>query len=199
MKKKTFPPFVAGHVVQQILTPESRGQIRFAIDWMDDDGLYGQFPEFSEQSEAWKEEVEIILKKAQEVLTVLHDDPEFHGLFGSPDRQNMGWDTNQVLMESMDPPRGWYIWSINLGDNHNLALIFTQKKELVITTDQFQHRGDHTKDFHWRLRHDRSPNGYGALKTDSHRLFVALNVLSNPERAKAYLRARLHHLETFSD
>jgi hypothetical protein len=140
-----------------------------------------------------------MLKKAQEILTQLHDDPEFHCLFGSPDHQNMGWTTNEVLMQAANPPRGWRIWNVNLGDNHNLSLIFTQDKKLVITTDQFQHRGDHTNDFHWLLRHDRRSDGSYELQSDSHRLSVALKVLSDLDRAKAYLRARLHFSETFTD
>jgi hypothetical protein len=196
---KATKPFVPLHIVHPILAPESRQKIRFAVDPWDDDGLYGQFPEFSEQSEAWKQEVEDMLKKVQEVLTVLHDDPELHCLFSSPDHQNMGWTTNQILMESVDPPRGWRIWCVNLGDNRNLALIFTQNRKLIITTDQFQWRSDKTDEFHWLLRHDRRPDGLYRLKTDSHRLSVVLKVLSDPERAKAYLLARLHCLESISD
>ena len=193
-------PYAPQHtgLVKTILSPESRAKITLRVDAWDDDGLYGQFPEITKQSELWKGEMLALFKKAEDVLAGLLEDSEFANFFKETVRLSMGWTVNEVLINSANPPCGWHIWSVNLGDNKNLALVFTDQKRLVLGTHQYVYQDDHTQPFHWFLRHDAKPAIHAALRMDN-RLHCVLNVLSDPERAKTFLRAKIHFMETFHE
>jgi len=198
MKTKAFVE--PSSLVKHLLPPEERAKIRFVVNPFDDNGLFDQFPEISEQSEAWTKEAETLFAKAKDVIATLIDAPEYKEYFRNSVHLNMGWKINEVLAQLANPPRGWHIWSINLNDNKNLGLVFTESGELIIVTHQYQHQDDYTQGFHWLLRHDSGGLGrYMELKVDSHRLHQVLTVLADPEKARAYFRARIHCLETFTD
>jgi hypothetical protein len=194
------PHFSVGATIhRQILSPESRLRIASVPNWRDYDGLWGQFPELSKVSESWKREMDDLFDRATRVLTSLSRSKEFRGYFGKPSRIDMGWKFDEVLKNFKTPPMGHHLWSINLGDNHNLGLVFTSTNQLVVVTDQYCHQGDHNADFHWLLRHDDKLGHHHALKMDSHRLRMILMVLSNRKNTEKYLRAKLFVHETFRD
>lgn len=188
-------PFQApSYVTRAYLSSAERSKIQFAVDYFDDTGLYGQFPEERESLKAWENEFSELLKKAQAVISEVSKLPEF-GDFFKPEPIHMGWKINEVLAQVKNPPKGIFIWSINLNDNKNLGLVFTEDGKLVVITHQFQHQNEHTESFHWMLRHDEKFARHIALKMDSRRLHAALKILSDPGKARQYFRARIHAVE----
>lgn len=179
-----------------LLTDEERAKIVRAVKAFDDTGLFGQFSEQAGALDDWTKQIETMMEATKAVMGKIVKEKRFAKFFEKPDSLPMGWSTNQILLEAESHPQGWSIWSMNLGDNRNLRLVYTTNGDLILVNDMYQYQGEHTKDFHWFLRHDARPGGIKGLGFDSFRLFLALTILSKLKKARVYFRAKINVRET---
>ncbi len=191
---------VIGNVARKGLSDEERKKITIKPDWMDGTGLYGQFPEVIRAGNQHDVDFQLRMTIIENNLRQLFLEPAFMGFFAKPRRLDIGWTINDVLSNQHNPTTGWVIWSINLGDNKNLTLVFTaESEELLVVNAEYQYQNDHTQAFHWYRRHDKNPRGSHALAFDSMRLYEALEVLSSYEDLCTYFRAFIHAWEQVAE
>lgn len=178
------------------LSNDERDKIKHEIQFFDETGLYGQFPNGSSGYEVLKSKMKDLFAQAEEnVLAILSTDgfKDFRSYMDGPRCYSLiAENLHDIITGKARASQNVLIWNMNRGDNKNLMLVIHESK-LKLCVAEYVYQDEHMKGqgVHWhRILSDRQ-----ILEHDNYRLNSTLEILANPKTAWEYLRAMVYARE----